>query len=130
MSKQKINDKVTVETFEPGTPDHAALQAAREEKALAAIAAERRAAHVQALETERAFLERQPKPNQDRLAQVAEQLDAYAEKPARRVRETAGGGAPSPAPQTAARKRAARAPKKKSPPRTRAAAAPETVEGA
>ena len=105
MSLEKINDKVTVETFPPDTPDHAALEAKRQDSATSKAAAERRAAHVRALETERDYLEHQPKPNKDRLAQVAEQLDAYAEKPAGRTLQTAEGGGRPPR-KTAARKAA------------------------
>lgn len=48
-----------------------------------------RAAYVHALENELAFLERQPTPKADRIADVKKQLDHYSKNPEKRERETA-----------------------------------------
>lgn len=47
-----------------------------------------RQAYVQALQTERAFLSRSEKPDAERIKQVDAQLDAFADKPTARKRET------------------------------------------
>lgn len=58
-----------------------------------------RADHVRGLETELAFLERQPTPNKARIAQVKEQLDEYSKEPKQPKKQTA---AAPPEPSTAA----------------------------
>lgn len=55
-------------------------------------AAEARAAHVGALQTELDGLNRVPTPNKRRVAEVQAELDKYTEKPAKRSRETATKG--------------------------------------
>lgn len=52
-------------------------------------AAEARKAHAEGLQTELDYLERQPSPNKRRVGEVKAELDKYADKPARRSRETA-----------------------------------------
>lgn len=51
-------------------------------------AAQQRAAHVAALQTERAYLAREPEPDKARIAEVDKQLDQYSDKPTARKRET------------------------------------------
>lgn len=68
--------------------DHVAAEQERIDAELEEAAAARRAAHVDGLKNELAYLERQPKEalNADRIGQVRAQLDTYAEKPKRRGR--------------------------------------------
>lgn len=67
MAAEKINDKTTV-------VDHVAEAKAREKAEQAKIAGARRKAAVQALETELAYLERQPKVNERRVGEVKAEL--------------------------------------------------------
>lgn len=84
MASRKINDKTSVETV-----DHVALAKRTAAEAEKKAAAEARAAHVAALNIELAYLERQPKPNEERVGQVKKQIAAFSRQPSGRQIETA-----------------------------------------
>jgi hypothetical protein len=70
-------------------PDHAKAEQTQRRKAEREHAALLRTQHVEGLQNELGFLERQPKPNAKRIAAVREQLDAFADEPASSDIETA-----------------------------------------
>lgn len=78
------DSKVAVQLADSeGASRKAAEIAAKESAAL------RRAEHVEALETELAFLQRQPNPNKGRVDEVKKQIDAYSKAPKNAPLETA-----------------------------------------
>jgi hypothetical protein len=98
MAREKINDKVVIE-------DHAAAYARRANAELEKEAGLRRKAHIDALRTELAYLERQPKPNESRIAEVNREINRYRKAPTRPELETAQAPAPAPAKKAAAPRR-------------------------
>lgn len=72
-----VEPAVTVEAA-----DHAKAEKRRLNKEAHERAAALRAQEVGGLRNELAYLERQPKPNQKRIAQVNAQLDRYSDEPA------------------------------------------------
>ena len=104
MAREKINDKVVVE-------DHAAAYARAANAEVEKAAGLARKAHIDALRTELAYLERQPKPNETRIGEVNREIDRYRKAPTRPQLETAQGGAPA---KKAAAPRRPRTPKARS----------------
>lgn len=86
---QTEQDKTAAEQPRVTVNDPAADRRKRDQEEADKVAEGRRLAHVQALETERDFLTRQPSPNGRRLAEVQRELDHFSSSPKERRRELA-----------------------------------------